>query len=195
MLQTFPFPVPSMLDDLHRVLVSQQQLQKRVEELGQEITEAYREVGEVTVVAIINGAIVFAADLIRHIGLPLRLDCLRVSSYRDDTKPASTPEIIDKLRLDLKDRHVLLIDDIMDTGRTSEEVVRLLREMGPASIKVCVLLEKKGRREVEHEPDYVGFQIPDDFAVGYGLDFAEHYRNLPCIGVLRPEAQNPPEWR
>ena len=184
-----------MLDDLHRVLVSQQQLQKRVEELGQEITEAYREVGEVTVVAIINGAIVFAADLIRHIGLPLRLDCLRVSSYRDDTKPASTPEIIDKLRLDLKDRHVLLIDDIMDTGRTSEEVVRLLREMGPASIKVCVLLEKKGRREVEHEPDYVGFQIPDDFAVGYGLDFAEHYRNLPCIGVLRPEAQNPPEWR
>ncbi len=184
-----------MLDDLHSVLVTQPVLQKRVEELGREISEKYRDTGELTVVAIINGAIVFAADLIRHIDLPLRLDCLRVSSYRDDTKPVSSPEIIDKLRLDLKDRHVLLIDDIMDTGRTSEQVLEMLRQMGPASLRLCVLLEKRGRREVDLEPDFVGFSIPDDFVVGYGLDFAEHYRNLPCIGVLRPEAQNPPEWR
>jgi len=185
----------SMLDDLHSILVTQQQLEVRVRELGRQISEDYREVGEVVAVAIINGSIIFAADLIRQIDLPVMLDCMRVSSYRDDARPNSLPEVIDKIRLDLKDRHVLLVDDIMDTGRTSEHVVNLLKHMGPASIKVCVLLEKKGRCEVDFVPDYVGFQIPDEFVVGYGLDFAEHYRNLPCIGVLCPEAQNPPEWR
>lgn len=184
-----------MHEDLHHVIVTPQQLQARVKELGKEITQAYSGHDELTVIVIINGAIVFAADLMRQINMPLRLDCMRVSSYRDDTKPHSIPEIIDKVRLDLKDRDVLLIDDIMDTGRTSEEVVKLLRTLGPASIKVCVLLEKKGRREVEATPDFVGFQIPDEFVVGYGLDFAEHYRNLPCIGVLKAECQNPPEWR
>ena len=184
-----------MHENLHKVLVSPTQLQSRVKELGKEITLAYRDKGEVTAIAIINGAIVFAADLIRHIDMPLRLDCMRVSSYRDDTKPNSIPEVIDKVRLDLKDRHILLIDDIMDTGRTTEHVAHILRQMGPASLKICVLLEKRGRREVDIVPDFVGFDIPDEFAVGYGLDFAEQYRNLPCIGVLSPEAQNPPEWR
>lgn len=184
-----------MLDDLHRVLVSPQQIQARVKELGKEITKDYSDKGEITVIAIINGAIVFAADLIRHIDMPLRLDCMRVSSYKDDTKPNSLPEVIDTVRLEIKDRHVLLIDDVMDTGRTTEHVAALLRRLDPASLKVCVLLEKKGRREVSTSPDYVGFLIPDEFAVGYGLDFAEQYRNLPGIGVLRPEAQNPPEWR
>ncbi len=184
-----------MIDDLHSILVTREQLAARVESMGREITDCYSDKGELTVIAIINGAIVFAADLIRHIDLPLRLDCMRVSSYRDDTRPQSEPEIIDKVRLDLKDRHVLLIDDIMDTGRTTENVVGMLRTLGPASIKVCVLLEKKGRREVDTAPDFVGFQIADEFVVGYGLDFAEQYRNLPCVGVLRPEAQNPPEWR
>jgi hypoxanthine phosphoribosyltransferase len=184
-----------MIEDLHKVLVSPHQIQVRVKELGKEVTLSYRDKDEITVIAIINGSIVFTADLIRHIEMPLRLDCIRVSSYKDDTKPRTEPEIIDKVRLDLKDRHVLLIDDIMDTGRTTQQVVRLLNGLGPASIKVCVLLEKKGRREVDFEPDFVGFHIPDDFVVGYGLDFAEHYRNLPCVGILRPEAQNPPEWR
>lgn len=185
----------TMLDDLHRVLVSPQQIQARVKELGRQITKDYSEMGELTVIAIINGSIIFAADLIRQIEMPLRLDCMRVSSYKDDTKPNSVPEVIDTVRLDIKNRHVLLIDDVMDTGRTTEHVARLLAELAPASLKICVLLEKKGRREVNTQPDYVGFLIPDEFAVGYGLDFAEQYRNLPCIGVLRPEAQNPPEWR
>jgi hypoxanthine phosphoribosyltransferase len=184
-----------MHHDLHRVLVSAQQLQARVKELGRQITLDYREKGELTVVVIINGAIVFASDLIRCIDLPLRLDCMRVSSYRDDTKPAATPEILDTVRLDLAGRHVLLIDDIMDTGRTTEKVSRILARAEPASLRICVLLEKKSRREVGLNPDYVGFQIPDEFVVGYGLDFAEQYRNLPVIGVLRPEAQNPPVWR
>jgi len=184
-----------MLEDLHKVIVSPHQLQLRVKELGKEITQAYKDVGEITVVAIINGSIVFAADLIRHIEISMRLDCIRVSSYKDDTKPSTVPEIIDTVRLNLKGSHVLLIDDIMDTGRTTERVSQLLKEMGASSIKVCVLLAKKGRREVSGEPDFVGFQIPDEFVVGYGLDFAEYYRNLPCVGILRPEAQNPPEWR
>jgi hypoxanthine phosphoribosyltransferase len=183
-----------MLNDLQKILVSQEQLERRVAELGQEITEAYRGTDEITAIAIINGAIVFAADLIRQIQMPVRLDCMRVSSYRDGTRP-SAPEIIDKVLLELKDRHILLIDDILDTGHTSQQVVRLLRRTGPASVRVCVLLEKKGRREVPAHPDFVGFQIPDEFVVGYGLDFAERYRNLPMIGVLRPEMQNPPEWR
>jgi len=184
-----------MHHDLHRVLVSAQQLQARVKELGRQITLDYRVKGDLTIVVIINGAIVFASDLIRCIDLPLRLDCMRVSSYRDETKPVSAPEILDTVRLDLAGRHVLLIDDIMDTGRTTENVSKILAGAGPASLRICVLLEKKGRREVGINPDYVGFQIPDEFVVGYGLDFAEQYRNLPMIGVLRPEAQNPPVWR
>ncbi len=183
-----------MLNDLQKVLVTQEQLQRRVAELGREITETYKGTDEITAIAIINGAVVFAADLIRHIQMPVRLDCMRVSSYRDGTRP-SAPEIIDKVRLDLKGSHILLIDDILDTGHTSQQVVRMLRRLGPASVRVCVLLEKKGRREVSATPDFVGFQIPDEFVVGYGLDFAERYRNLPCVGVLRPEMQNPPEWR
>lgn len=184
-----------MTDNLYKILVTKEQLDARVCELGSEITDAYFDKGELTIVAIINGAIVFAADLIRHIEMPLRLDCMRVSSYRDDTRPSSLPDVMDKVRLDLKDRHVLLIDDIMDTGRTTQHVAELLNALNPASLKVCVLLEKKGRREVDIVPDFVGFSIPDDFVVGYGLDFAEQYRNLPCVGVLSPEAQNPPEWR
>ncbi len=185
-----------MRKDLYKVLVTEDQLRKRVQELGVEITHTYRNVDEITAIAIINGSIIFAADLIRQIDMPVRLDCMRVSSYRDDVKPIGIPEIIDKVLLDLQNRHVLLIDDILDTGNTFSQVVKSLRKLNPASLRVCVLLEKKGRREVpDAVPDFVGFQIPDEFVVGYGLDFAEHYRNLPVIGVLRPEAQNPPEWR
>jgi hypoxanthine phosphoribosyltransferase len=104
------------------------------------------------------------------------------------------PEIIDKVRLDLKDLDVLIIDDILDTGRTLSHVSEIFQAMQPASLKTCVLLDKKTTRSVDFEADFVGFRIPDEFVVGYGLDFAERYRQLPCIGVLRPELQNPPEW-
>lgn len=184
-----------MLQDLQNVLITDTQIRERVRVLGKDISHHYQGVEELTVVSIINGSILFTADLIREIRLPLRLDCIRVSSYRDETHPVTDPEIIDHLRLDIRHRHVLLIDDILDTGRTLVRVVDVLKRMRPSSLRVCVLLEKKGRREVECEADYVGFQIPDDFVVGYGLDFAEHYRNLPCIGVLKPELQNPPVWR
>jgi len=181
------------LDDIDRVLVDEATIQNRLKELGQEINEAY-EGREVAVIAIINGAIIFVADLIRQLSIPLQLDCIRVSSYRDDTKPMQKPEVIDKIRLDLKGLDVLIIDDILDSGNTLARVTEMFRLMEPASLKTCVLLDKKTKRSVDFEADFVGFRIPDEFVVGYGLDFAERYRQLPCIGVLRPELQNPPEW-
>lgn len=183
-----------MIEDLESILVTEQEIRERVEVLGREISETYQDADELTVIAIINGALLFTADLIRHIDLPVRIDCMRVSSYRDDTSPVQEPEIIDMLRLDLAGQHVLIIDDILDTGHTGARVVREIRKLKPASVRFGTLLEKEGRREVEMIPDFVGFHIPDQFVVGYGLDFAERYRQLPCIGVLKPSLQNPPSW-
>lgn len=183
-----------MIEDLESILVTEQEIRERVEVLGSEISEAYAHVDELTAIAIINGALLFTADLIRHIDMPVRIDCMRVSSYRNDTSPVQEPNIIDMLRLDLQDQHVLIIDDILDTGHTAKRVIQAIRKLKPASVKFGALLEKEGRREVEMAPDFVGFHIPDEFVVGYGLDFAERYRQLPCIGVLKPELQNPPNW-
>ncbi|MGA1204316.1 MAG: hypoxanthine phosphoribosyltransferase [Opitutales bacterium] len=183
-----------MIDDLQSIYVTEQEIRERVEVLGREITETYAEVDELTVIAIINGAVLFTADLIRHIDLPVRLDCMRVSSYRNETSPVQEPQIIDMLRLDLEGAHVLIIDDILDTGHTCKRVIREIGKLKPASVKFGVLLEKEGRREVDVGADFVGFTIPDEFVVGYGLDFAEQYRQLPCIGVLKPELQNPPTY-
>ena len=169
------------LDDIDRILVDEHTIKNRLKELGKEINQAY-EGRDVAVIAIINGAIIFVADLIR------------VSSYRDETTPTQAPDIIDKIRLDLKGLDVLIIDDILDSGNTLNRVTKILRAMGPASLKTCVLLDKKTTRNVDFEADFIGFKIPDEFVVGYGLDFAERYRQLPCIGILRPELQNPPEW-
>lgn len=195
-------PVPAeeierlpLMDDLSEVFVSQDSLHRRIRELGKQISEAFAEEEEITVISVINGAIVFSADLVRQIRVPLRMDCIRVSSYKQSDEPVQEPEIIDQLRLDIQQRPVLLIDDIYDTGRTLSAVLQILRDLDPKSIRTCVLLEKLGRRQRTERPDFVGFRIPDRFVVGYGLDFAERYRNLPCIGVLRPELQNPPEWR
>lgn len=181
------------LEDLETILVDEAAIKARLIGLGQEINEAYAG-REVAVIAIINGAIIFVADLIRQLNLPIQLDCIRVSSYRDEARPVQEPEIIDKIRLDLEDLDVLLIDDILDTGKTLSRVCEIFRKMKPASLRTCVLLDKQTTRSVDFEADFVGFQIPDAFVVGYGLDFAERYRQLPCIGVLKPELQNPPEW-
>ncbi|HSI07086.1 MAG: hypoxanthine phosphoribosyltransferase [Rariglobus sp.] len=179
--------------DLETVLVSEKDIKKRVKKLGSELAAAYGD-EEITVVSIINGAILFTADLLREIPNPIRLDCIRISSYRNDTKSTGQPKLLQSLTLDISNRHVLLIDDILDTGKTFSAVAGMLKKLNPASLRTCVLLDKRGRREVEFEADFVGFQIPDKFVVGYGLDFAERYRNLPCIGVLKPNLQNPPEW-
>jgi hypoxanthine phosphoribosyltransferase len=184
---------PAGHPDLESVLFTEAQIKKRVRELGRELRKHYGE-GEFTIVSIINGAVMFTADLMREIENPVRLDCIRISSYANRTRSVGTPQIVHSLTIDIAKRHVLLIDDILDTGKTITLVSGLIEKLNPASLKTCVLLDKQGRREVAFEADFVGFKIPDKFVVGYGLDFAERYRNLPCIGVLDPRLQNPPEW-
>lgn len=183
----------SIHPDLESVMFTEAEIKQRVKALSKELKEAYGD-GEFTIISIINGAVMFTADLMREIDNPVRLDCIRISSYGDQTRSVGTPQIVHSLTIDISKRHVLLIDDILDTGKTITLVRALVRKLDPASVRTCVLLDKQGRREVEFEADFVGFKIPDKFVVGYGLDFAERYRNLPCIGVLKPELQNPPEW-
>lgn len=182
-----------MHPDLEAVLISEAAIRRRVKQLAREIMLNYRG-EEITVVSIINGAILFTADLLRQLENPIRLDCMRISSYGAATRSIGTPQVVHSLTLDVKNRHVLLIDDILDTGKTISVVTEMIRKLHPASIRTCMLLDKKGRREVEFSADFVGFEIPDKFVVGYGLDFAERYRNLPCIGILKAHLQNPPEW-
>lgn len=178
-----------MLNNLDRVLIDEDQIKSRVKDLATEIARNYGPDEEITVISIINGAILFTADLVRNLPGPVRIDCIRVSSYGDETSPVGEPKITSTLSLDLRGRHVLLVDDIFDTGNTISKVYKYLDEMQPTSIKTCVLLEKKARREVDFAIDWVGFQIPDEFVVGYGLDYAQRYRNLRCIGILKPELQ------
>ncbi|HEY4299343.1 MAG TPA: hypoxanthine phosphoribosyltransferase [Candidatus Didemnitutus sp.] len=180
-----PKPIPE-LRHLARVLVSERAIRLRVGRLGEQLNRDYRG-KDLTVIAIVNGALIFAADLLRRLRSPLRLDCVRASSYHQDTKSAGWPEVIDNLKLDIAGHHVLLVDDILDTGRTLSAVRQMLLAKEALSVRTCVLLDKKARRLVPFEAEYVGFEIPNEFVVGYGLDFAERYRNLPCIGVLKPK--------
>src|SRR5437773_7015674 len=171
--------------ELKGVLIRQMQIAQRVRKLANEIERDFAG-RDLVVVSLLNGTVLFLADLIRHLSLPLRLDFIGVSSYRDGTK---SRELIftKELRLDVRGRDVLLVDDILDTGTTISRVLANLRELKPRRVKVCVLLEKKDRRVERVRADYVGFSIPDLFVVGYGLDFAERHRNLPFVGVLRPQ--------
>ena len=177
--------------DLASILFTEAQIKRRVRGLAREIKQVYGK-SEFTMIALINGAVMFTADLMREIDNPVRLDCIRVSSYGSGTKSVGAPQIVADLTLDIANRDVLVIDDILDTGKTLALVTTLARKLKPASLRTCVLLDKKARREVEFEADFVGFKIPNKFVVGYGLDFAERYRNLPCIGVLKTELQNVP---
>lgn len=176
--------------DLASVLFTEAQIKRRVRELAREIKQVYGN-REFTLIALINGAVMFTADLMRQIDNPVRLDCIRVSSYGSGTKSAGAPQILADITLDIANRDVLIIDDILDTGKTLALVTALAKKLEPASLRSCVLLDKKARREVDFEADFVGFEIPDKFVVGYGLDFAERYRNLPCIGVLKAKLQTP----
>lgn len=176
---------------LDEVLFTEDEIKRRVHEIAQDIKRVYGG-REFTLVSLINGAVMFTADLMREIDNPVRLDCIRVKSYGTGTRSVGTPQIVASLTLDIANRDVLIIDDILDTGKTLALVTELARKLKPSSLRSCVLLDKKARREVKFEADFVGFEIPDKFVVGYGLDFAERYRNLPCIGVLRKELQTPP---
>ncbi len=168
------------------VLLSAEQIHKRVEELARRITGDYR--GQsITVVGVLTGSLVFLADLIRRIELPLKIALIHASSYRGAVTRPGELRINDELLPDVKGRHILLLDDILDTGRTLSRMIEHLHGLGTLSVKSVVLVRKRGRQEVVIEPDYFGFEVPDVFIVGYGLDHNDEYRHLPYIAILPEE--------
>lgn len=175
-----------MHDDVGEVLISHQQIRERTEELGRQITEDY-DGKDPLLICILKGGLMFLADLMRAIDLPLEIDFIAVSSYGDSTESSGVVRILMDLERNIRGRHVLIVEDIIDTGRTLSYIIENLHTRGPASIKVCTLLDKPARRELEIPIDYVGFTIPDRFVIGYGLDYGEIYRNLPFVGILKPE--------
>jgi len=170
--------------EIGRVLITEGQIARRIRVMAREIEHDFRG-REMVVVSLLNGTVMFLADLIRHLNLPLRLDFMGVSSYGLGTESGDLV-FTKELRLDVGGRDVLLVDDILDTGKTMSRVLPKIQALKPRRIKICVMLDKPGRRTEGIEADYVGFEIPDFFVVGYGLDFAERYRNLPFVGVLHP---------
>jgi len=177
-----------MNTDLEKVILSADEINTRVQEIAVEINQNYEgSVREVILITLLDGAIVFTADLIRHLSVPIRLDCIRVSSYGNSTNPETAPRILGSLKSDVEDKHVLLVDDILDTGNTMKKVVNEVSAQKPASLRTCVFLDKPERRQNNFQADWSGFSIPDEFVVGYGLDYAGRYRELPYLGTLRPE--------
>ena len=178
-------PVPARWrKEVERVLITEAQIERRIRQLARQIERDFRG-RDFVIASLLNGTVMFLADLIRHLNLPLRLDFIGVSSYGVGTT-AGDLIFTKELRLDVRDRDVLLVDDILDTGRTMSRVLPKLRALAPRRLQTCVLLDKPARRTEAVEADYVGFEIPDLFVIGYGLDFAERYRNLPFVGVLHP---------
>ncbi|HUX85583.1 MAG TPA: hypoxanthine phosphoribosyltransferase [Chloroflexota bacterium] len=175
-----------MNDSVARVLISRNALDQRIRELGQQITADYHGKDPV-LVGVLKGAVVFMVDLARTINLPIELDFMAVSSYGASTHSTGVVRILKDLDRAIGGRDVLVVEDIVDSGLTLRYIVDNLRDRQPASVRICALLRKQKERAPGPAIDYVGFEIPDAFVVGYGLDYAEQYRNLPYIGVLRPE--------
>jgi hypoxanthine phosphoribosyltransferase len=174
-----------MHSDLKRVLYREEEIAARLDQLAIQITADYRR-KELTVLAILNGSLIFMSDLLRRIPLPLELDCLRVKSYHGGTVSSGRVEFDHAALPLMQGRHVLLLDDILDSGNTLAAIIETIRlEARPLSLRSCVLLRKLKKRTLSIEADYVGFDIEDEFVVGYGLDYQERYRNLPLIGVLK----------
>jgi len=168
-----------------KVLLSQEQLAEGIASMASSITESYR--GQpLTVVGVLTGSIVLLADLIRMIDIPLRLGVLQARSYRGTTTHPGRLSVNQDLLPDVRNRHVLLIDDILDTGRTLSQLLIQMHDMGALSVRTAVLLRKRGRQQAPLEPDYVGFEIPNEYVVGYGLDYNDYYRNLPYVGAMEP---------
>lgn len=168
------------LDKKPKILLDADEINKRVKELGEEISKDY-EGKDIVVISLLRGSFVFAADLVRAITVPVNIDFMTTSSYGYSDKSSGVVDIISDIRANVKDKYVLIVDDIMDSGNTMKEVVEYVNKKGPKSIKTCVLLDKPSRREVDIRPDYVGFTIPDVFIVGYGLNYGDFYRNIPYI--------------
>lgn len=172
--------------DIQEVLFSQQQLEERVDQIAQEITRDYAG-KEIVLISVLRGSFVFMADLCRRIDLPCTIDFMSVSSYGSGTSSTGQVQITKDLSGDISGKHILVVEDILDSGNTLSYLLKLLEQRKPASIRLCTLLDKPDRRTKPVELHYCGFTIPDAFVVGYGLDYAEQYRNLPYIGILKPQ--------
>lgn len=175
-----------MMADVKEVLITEDQIQAKVKELAERISRDYRDKNPV-LVAVLNGAFVFLADLVRYLDLPCTIDFVSWSSYGKDTSSSGVFRIMKDLESNVESKHVLIVEDIIDTGLTLHYLLDNIRARKPASVRVAALLDKPSRRKIEAKADYLGFQIPDAFVVGYGLDFAHRYRNLPFIGILKPD--------
>ena len=173
--------------DIESVIISKEQIRERVAELGRDISRDYA--GEsVLLVAVLRGAALFIADLSRAVDVPVELDFMAVSSYGSSTKSSGVVRILKDLDEQIEGRHVLVVEDILDTGLTLKYLLKNLASRKPASLEVVTLLSKEGKQRVPISCKYIGFSVPDAFVVGYGLDFAERYRNLPYVGILKPSA-------
>ena len=174
-----------MLNDIEKVLINEEEIQAKVKELGQKISEHYKD-KNLLMVSILKGSVVFMSDLMRAISIYCGIDFMSVSSYGRGVKTTGVVKIIKDLDIPLEGYDILIVEDILDSGVTLNYLMKLLSARNPKSIKICTLLDKPERRQVEVKADYIGFKIPDEFVVGYGLDYIEKYRNLPFIGVLKP---------
>lgn len=172
--------------DIERVLISEEQLQARIAELGKQVAADYAGKNPIFL-GILKGVVMFFADMMRATPIPCEIDFMAVSSYGAGTSSSGTVRILKDVTVNLKGRHVVILEDILDSGLTLSHVCKHLRAMEPASLKICTLLDKPERRTIDLTADYVGFTIPNAFVVGYGLDYDEYYRNLPYVGIMKPE--------
>lgn len=175
-----------MLQDIERVLISEEELQKRIGELGQQLAKDY-DGKEPIFVGVLKGVVNFFTDMVRATPIRCQYEFMAVSSYGGGTSTSGNVKLQKDVSCNIKGRHVVILEDILDTGLTLKFVTEHLRAMEPASLKICTMLDKPERRKVDIFADYVGFTIPNEFVVGFGLDYQEFYRNLPFVGVLKPE--------
>ncbi|NLW51998.1 MAG: hypoxanthine phosphoribosyltransferase [Tissierellia bacterium] len=178
----------SRLDEIGEVLISQKEIDKKVDEIAKSITEQYKDDdAQLVLIGILKGSVIFLTDLCRKIELPLTFDFMSVSSYGDNTTSAGDVRILKDLDQKIEGKNVIIVEDIIDTGYTLSYLVKNLQSRGAKSIRIATLLNKKDRRIVDVDVDYIGFDIPDEFVVGYGIDYAQKYRNLPFIGIVKRE--------
>jgi hypoxanthine phosphoribosyltransferase len=175
-----------MKQDLEKIIISEEVLQKRIRELGEQLTSLYKDKNPI-LICILRGGVVFMSDLIKQIATPLEIDFMSVSSYGRSTSSSGIVKIRKDIDTDIKDRHVIIVEDIVDSGLTLEYISAYLKNHQPLSVKICALLDKPDAHQLKIDIDYIGFKVGNEFVVGYGLDYAEKYRNLPYIGILKKE--------
>ena len=175
-----------MTQDIERVLINERELSDMVTELGRKISEDYKD-KNLLMVSVLKGSVVFMSDLMRAVTIPCRIDFMSVSSYGSGVKTSGVVKIMKDLDIALEGYDLLIVEDILDSGMTLDYIIEMLQGRNPKSVTICTLLDKPERRKVNLKADYFGFTVPDEFVVGYGLDYDERYRNLPYIGILKPE--------